>query len=125
MEVIPTLAYRLSELRTESFLEAHNSDPSFNNVIQEHCPGGLCGFRSISSQVGIIAPPLSSLLNSRYYYAPFHSAARGGADRLEVCGNLGIGGGTTPSLGLVRAIQKAVPHVPIMVGHFPQLIRTR
>jgi hypothetical protein len=46
----------------------------------------------------------------------FQSAARGGADRLEVCGNLGIGGGTTPSLGLVRAIQKALPHLPIMVG---------
>jgi len=45
-----------------------------------------------------------------------YSAARGGADRLEVCGNLGIGGGTTPSLGLVRAIQKALPHLPIMVG---------
>ena len=45
-----------------------------------------------------------------------NSAARGGADRLEVCGNLGIGGGTTPSLGLVRAIQTALPHLPIMVG---------
>jgi copper homeostasis protein CutC len=44
------------------------------------------------------------------------SAARGGADRLEVCGNLGIGGGTTPSLGLVRAIQKATPNLEIMVG---------
>ena len=44
------------------------------------------------------------------------SAAQGGADRLEVCGNLGIGGGTTPSLGLVRAIQKALPYLPIMVG---------
>ncbi|KAH9980497.1 CutC family-domain-containing protein, partial [Russula compacta] len=43
------------------------------------------------------------------------SAAQGGADRLEVCGNLGVGGGTTPSLGLVREIQKAVPHLPIMV----------
>lgn len=44
------------------------------------------------------------------------SAANAGADRLEVCGNLGIGGGTTPSLGLVRAIQKALPHIPIMVS---------
>ncbi|KAI0275181.1 copper homeostasis CutC domain-containing protein [Gloeopeniophorella convolvens] len=42
------------------------------------------------------------------------SAIRGGADRLEVCGNLGIGGGTTPSLGLIRAIQKAAPNIPIM-----------
>jgi copper homeostasis protein len=45
-----------------------------------------------------------------------HSAAHEGADRLEVCGNLGIGGGTTPSLGLVRAVQKAVPNIQIMVG---------
>ncbi|KAN0138244.1 Copper homeostasis CutC domain containing protein [Lactarius tabidus] len=35
------------------------------------------------------------------------SAAKAGVDRLEVCGNLGIGGGTTPSLGLVRGIQRA------------------
>jgi hypothetical protein len=49
------------------------------------------------------------------HHCPY-SAARGGADRLEVCGNLGSGGGTTPSLGLVRAIQKALPHLPIMVG---------
>lgn len=48
----------------------------------------------------------------------FRSAAQGGADRLEVCGNLGIGGGTTPSLGLTRAIQRALPHLPIMVS-FP------
>ncbi|KAJ7293005.1 copper homeostasis CutC domain-containing protein [Mycena rebaudengoi] len=41
------------------------------------------------------------------------NAVKGGADRLEVCGNLGVGGGTTPSLGLVKAIQKSVD-VPIM-----------
>lgn len=44
------------------------------------------------------------------------SAAGAGTDRLEVCGNLGVGGGTTPSLGLVRAIQRAVPNIPIMVS---------
>lgn len=44
------------------------------------------------------------------------SAVQGGAERLEVCGNLGIGGGTTPSFGLVRAIQKVLPYIPIMVG---------
>ncbi|PPR01930.1 hypothetical protein CVT24_001269 [Panaeolus cyanescens] len=36
------------------------------------------------------------------------AAVKGGADRLEICSNLGIGGGTTPSFGLVTAIQKAV-----------------
>ena len=44
------------------------------------------------------------------------SAAGAGTDRLEVCGNLGVGGGTTPSLGTVRAIQRAVPNIPIMVS---------
>ncbi|KAH7925170.1 hypothetical protein BV22DRAFT_1105046 [Leucogyrophana mollusca] len=41
-------------------------------------------------------------------------AVRGGADRLELCGNLGLGGGTTPSIGLFTAVQKAVPGIPIM-----------
>ncbi|THH26434.1 hypothetical protein EUX98_g7754 [Antrodiella citrinella] len=39
----------------------------------------------------------------------------GGADRLELCGNLGLGGGTTPSVGLFKSVKKAVPGVPIMV----------
>ncbi|KAJ7492309.1 copper homeostasis CutC domain-containing protein [Mycena latifolia] len=43
------------------------------------------------------------------------NAVRGGASRLEICGNLGVGGGTTPSLGLLKAIQKSVgPDVPTM-----------
>jgi copper homeostasis protein len=47
------------------------------------------------------------------------SAVHGGADRLEVCANLGVGGGTTPSLGLLRSIQKAVKDtVPLMVSWF-------
>ncbi|KAF7303190.1 Stearoyl-CoA desaturase [Mycena kentingensis (nom. inval.)] len=41
------------------------------------------------------------------------NAVRGGANRLELCGNLGIGGGTTPSFGLLKAVQQAVD-VPIM-----------
>ncbi|KDQ63228.1 hypothetical protein JAAARDRAFT_168823 [Jaapia argillacea MUCL 33604] len=43
------------------------------------------------------------------------AAVRGGADRLELCGNLGIGGGTTPSMGLLKMVQRAVPMTPIMV----------
>ena len=42
-------------------------------------------------------------------------AVLGGASRLELCGNLGLGGGTTPSLGLLKAVQRAVPGIPIMV----------
>lgn len=34
---------------------------------------------------------------------------------MELCGNLALGGGTTPSLGLLKAVSKAVPGVPIMV----------
>ncbi|KLO06779.1 hypothetical protein SCHPADRAFT_1002124 [Schizopora paradoxa] len=33
------------------------------------------------------------------------NALKGGADRLEICANLGVGGGTTPSLGLVKCIE--------------------
>ncbi|KAH0591071.1 hypothetical protein H2248_001177 [Termitomyces sp. 'cryptogamus'] len=43
------------------------------------------------------------------------SAAHAGADRLELCANLGLGGGTTPSLGLLKSVQKVVG-LPIMVG---------
>ncbi|KZP25297.1 hypothetical protein FIBSPDRAFT_918441 [Athelia psychrophila] len=49
------------------------------------------------------------------------AAVRGGADRLELCGNLGVGGGTTPSMGLLRAVQKAVPGTPIMVMVRPRI----
>jgi copper homeostasis protein len=45
----------------------------------------------------------------------YNSAEAGGASRLELCGNLGIGGGTTPSIGLLRAIRKVLPSIPIMV----------
>ncbi|KZT08725.1 uncharacterized protein LAESUDRAFT_52045 [Laetiporus sulphureus 93-53] len=43
------------------------------------------------------------------------SAVRGGADRLELCGNLALGGGTTPSLGLFKMIRQATLNVPVMV----------
>ncbi|KAF7302756.1 Stearoyl-CoA desaturase [Mycena chlorophos] len=42
------------------------------------------------------------------------NAIAGGATRLELCGNLGVGGGTTPSLGLLKAVQKVADAVPIM-----------
>ncbi|KAG5721723.1 hypothetical protein E4T56_gene13584 [Termitomyces sp. T112] len=41
------------------------------------------------------------------------NAAHAGADRLELCANLGLGGGTTPSLGLLKSVQKVVG-LPIM-----------
>ena len=45
----------------------------------------------------------------------FLRAHRGGADRLELCGNLGVGGGTTPSIGLFKRVRSAIPRTPIMV----------
>ena len=106
-----TLAYPIFKPPTSK--RAHHADPSFGDGIEASSPGGLCGFRPIRSQVGGTA-------HLRWSFrilprAVSHSAAHGGADRLEVCGNLGIGGGTTPSLGLVRAVQKAVPSLQIMV----------
>jgi len=49
----------------------------------------------------------------------------GGADRLEVCSNLGVGGGTTPSLGLVKSIQKVVRDIPLMVSQLERHIFKR
>ncbi|KAF8625201.1 hypothetical protein AX15_005506 [Amanita polypyramis BW_CC] len=49
------------------------------------------------------------------------SAIRGGADRLELCANLGNGGGTTPSLGLLRAVRHTLGEVPIMVMVRPRV----
>jgi CutC family len=100
---------------------------NLGNVVATLSPRGLCGFRSICGQVGptilLAKSDRTELFDDTY--RPY-SAALGGADRLEVCGNLGIGGGTTPSLGLVRAIQKALPYLPIMVGSIiTTLIRIR
>lgn len=44
------------------------------------------------------------------------SAVDGGADRLELCTNLKAGGGTTPSLGLLKLVKDAVKETPIMVS---------
>ncbi|CAE6522237.1 unnamed protein product [Rhizoctonia solani] len=49
------------------------------------------------------------------------AAVEGGAHRLEVCGNLPLFGGTTPSLGLVRLIQKYFPSIPLMVMIRPRV----
>ncbi|KAL4267930.1 Copper homeostasis protein cutC [Pleurotus pulmonarius] len=43
------------------------------------------------------------------------NAIEGGADRLELCGNLGLGGGTTPSMGLYKRVHKIADGIPIMV----------
>ena len=48
-------------------------------------------------------------------------AIRGGAVRLELCGNLGSGGGTTPSMGLFRAVKRVARRVPIMVMIRPRV----
>ncbi|THV07493.1 hypothetical protein K435DRAFT_259329 [Dendrothele bispora CBS 962.96] len=77
------------------------------------CCGGLCRFCRLCSKVGV------------NYYSPCWwthsyciSAIQGGAGRLELCGNLGLGGGVTPSLGLLKAVQKALHaagnNIPIM-----------
>ncbi|KAG8747896.1 hypothetical protein FRC10_010515 [Ceratobasidium sp. 414] len=49
------------------------------------------------------------------------SAVEGGADRLEICGNLPLCGGSTPSVGLVRLIRKRLPLVPLMVMVRPRV----
>ncbi|CAE6425273.1 unnamed protein product [Rhizoctonia solani] len=49
------------------------------------------------------------------------AAVEGGAHRLEVCGNLPLFGGTTPSLGLVKLIQKRFPSIPLMVMIRPRV----
>lgn len=42
------------------------------------------------------------------------AADRAGADRIELCANL-VEGGTTPSMGLIRAVLQAVEHVGVQV----------
>ena len=42
-------------------------------------------------------------------------AIRGGANRLELCSNLGLGGGTTPSMGLFKAVKRVSKDFPVMV----------
>lgn len=49
------------------------------------------------------------------------AAVNGGADRLEVCANIGVGGGTTPSMGLLKAISSVVPHTPLMLMIRPRI----
>ncbi|KAJ8523293.1 hypothetical protein ONZ45_g211 [Pleurotus djamor] len=43
------------------------------------------------------------------------NAINGGADRLELCANLGVGGGTTPSVGLFKVVSKLADGLPMMV----------
>ena len=42
------------------------------------------------------------------------NACKGGASRLELCSNL-PGGGTTPSIGLMKLITKAITDIPVFV----------
>ena len=55
------------------------------------------------------------LFHGKHYVESIRSAVRAGANRLEVCANLGMGGGTTPSIGLLVEIQRQLPNVPLMV----------
>jgi len=48
------------------------------------------------------------------------AAVKGGADRLEVCANLANGGGTTPTLGLIRTICRIID-VPLMIMIRPRV----
>ncbi|CAA7264804.1 unnamed protein product [Cyclocybe aegerita] len=48
------------------------------------------------------------------------AAVKAGADRLEVCGNLGTGGGITPTLGLLKSIQNVV-EVPLIAMIRPRV----
>ena len=45
-------------------------------------------------------------------YASCRAAYRGGADRLELCAHLVIGG-TTPSTALFRQVQRDIPHITL------------
>ena len=83
------------------------------------CPTGEPAYRSlrrlctVCHRVGLLARSfLSSGSNLGILFC--FSAVKGGADRIEVCANLGIGGGTTPTIGLLKSIQNVVD-VPIMV----------
>lgn len=86
--------------------------PQYRSVISDVVQdiiGSLCRLCGVCDRVGRFA--------SSKDFAPQRSrrAVDGGADRLEICSCLGIGGGLTPSLGLVRSIQRACPGVDIMV----------
>ncbi|EGG04696.1 uncharacterized protein MELLADRAFT_108246 [Melampsora larici-populina 98AG31] len=48
-------------------------------------------------------------------------AIENGADRLEICGNLSIGGGVSPSIGLISVIIDRFPLIPIMVMIRPRI----
>lgn len=56
---------------------------------------------------------LSKLTDSRADF--LLSAVHNGADRLEICGSLGLGGGLTPSVSFVKLVQQAFPSTPLMV----------
>ncbi|KAK2461447.1 hypothetical protein APHAL10511_005910 [Amanita phalloides] len=49
------------------------------------------------------------------------SAIRGGADRLELCANLGYGGGITPSFGLLKAVSDLLSYTQILVMIRPRM----
>ncbi|PVG00933.1 hypothetical protein CPB86DRAFT_805581 [Serendipita vermifera] len=52
--------------------------------------------------------------------ASARAAVQAGANRLEVCSTLAMGGGLTPSLGLVQSIRDAYPNTPLMITIRPR-----
>jgi len=69
---------------------------------------------SVESAMALVRQHVYNGGSTDFFFLP--SAIQGGATRLELCGNLGIGGGTTPSIGLLRSVKKVLPEVNIMVS---------
>lgn len=89
----------------------------------QHCSANQHLEWLLTSSLKFVWTPLSlplrvSIKNTMLHnidHASFVRAVRGGANRLELCGNIGIGGGTTPSMGLFKQVKRASPNIPIMV----------
>ncbi|KAF7307151.1 Stearoyl-CoA desaturase [Mycena indigotica] len=81
--------------------------------------GKKCPSKLVIVMINRMPNSSSSLIIERFLLSNI-SAVQGGANRLELCGNLGVGGGTTPSLGLLKAVQQVVD-VPIMAMVRPRI----
>ena len=84
---------------------------SGSGVVIEVCVDSVESAQALVLLILFITP------NMLIICATLHRAVAGEANRLEVCANLAVGGGSTPSVGLVLAIARAVPDVPLMVSN--------